>query len=66
MNQSNTPQSESEDHQHKFVIPVEWKFIPSEGHFDGAHVHGSWEDYKAPIGRVVTKLRCECGEEIER
>jgi hypothetical protein len=40
------------EHHHKFVIPVEWA---TNSHDMG---YGIW--------KRVTKLRCECGEEIER
>lgn len=42
------------EHEHKFVIPVEWReIVQVQTHF-----------IKNPV--VVTKLRCECGEEIDR
>lgn len=42
-------------HQHLFVIPVEYRHWAAQGNLTGA------------ISKtVVTKLRCECGEEIDR
>lgn len=46
----------NELHQHKFVIPVEWENYPA-----GGQGKRQWRDTS-----VVTRLRCECGEETER
>jgi hypothetical protein len=44
-------------HQHQFTIPVEWRYSgnPSNTYQSAA-----------PDTKKVTKLRCPCGEEIER
>jgi len=45
-------------HEHQFVIPVEWAEEPA------------WSDGQGlasyPARKKVTKLRCSCGEEIDR
>lgn len=50
-------------HEHTFVIPVEWKQKPNsqDGYGDVRYI-----DRQRPITTIVTKLRCECGEEVER
>jgi hypothetical protein len=44
-------------HQHQFTIPVAWKYIDTKK----TSVTSHWPEQKE-----VTKLRCPCGEEIER
>lgn len=44
-------------HKHEFVIPVEWKYFSDRD----ARVRRD-QAYK----RVVSKLRCACGEETDR
>lgn len=49
------PVDEEKKHEHAFTIPVEWA------------EYGSIDAYGFPhTGAKVTKLRCACGEEIER
>jgi len=45
------------EHKHKFVIPVQWKYA------DGTLMATR---HDAALHCIVTKLRCECGEEIDR
>lgn len=49
-------------HQHKFVIPVEWQNTNLQWLYkgDGSGAKPVW------LGAFVTKLRCVCGEEVER
>lgn len=48
-------------HVHKFVIPVEWKNVDFQPHYDGnGHVTIQ------PSILSAIKLRCECGEKTER
>lgn len=42
---------------HRYIIPVEWKFYGRTGEV-GA--------FYEPNTQTVTRLRCECGEEIQR
>lgn len=49
-----------EAHEHKFVIPVEWKF-----QFWGKYNVSSVSE-PHPREKVVTRLMCECGEERNR
>lgn len=44
--------SQSEDHEHKFTVPVEWHEYPMR-------------TTTIKI-KKVTKLRCDCGQEIKR
>lgn len=54
-----TPGSES-DHAHRFVIPVEsTNSVTTWASHNGVPV-------ASVISTSVTKLRCECGQEIER
>ncbi len=61
---------------HKYVIPVEWepqaKLEKLENDVGGFIMslseHGEWNAVNSSQARRfnVTKLRCECGEEVER
>ena len=43
-------------HEHKFLMPVRWAYL----------FYGDEYIQQTPHSKVVTKLRCECGEEIDR
>lgn len=57
--------SSKSKHKHQFTIPVEWRYqwAGKSGYYDLG-----WDDDKSQlkVGRRVTKLRCACGEEINR
>lgn len=53
------------EHSHQFVIPVEWEATPAtKGIFSTTELKYTIEPM--PAIKQVTKLRCSCGEEIDR
>lgn len=48
-------------HEHKFVIPVEWRYDADE------NIGGDYAKASIVIvERHVSRLMCECGQEVER
>lgn len=52
----------NQEHQHQFVIPVEWKYAFSEAGVEKRRR----SVFETPTRGYVTKLRCACGEETDR
>lgn len=58
------------EHQHQHIIPVEWEYVYRThekivGTHCGEVLYGATSD-SVPTLRLVTKLRCVCGDEIDR
>lgn len=53
--------SNTQEHEHQFVTPIEWKQVPnsSDGYGELRYI-----DQQKPIATKVTRLRCLCGEEL--
>lgn len=45
-------------HSHQFIIPVEWVIKSGEIYYDSSR--------NTPDRYTVTKLRCICGQEMDR
>lgn len=66
MKANSQPVDEGKKHEHQFTIPVEWKLSYLKESWAAASsnaVLGVFTPYDLSI---VTKLRCTCGEEMER